>query len=135
MASAISSLPVPVSPLITTVASVGATTLTMSRASRSPWLAPTICGKPVSNGSPSLAARSRRRGRLPQLVGTGVFCRSMDMVAAYALIVCDSFRLRNRTVEQVPPAGQPQIEVLFAHHMEIEGDTTFEEGKDNPRDI
>src|SRR5277367_6820653 len=51
MASAISSLPVPVSPLINTVASVGATIRTIPSTRRRASLLPTIRGEPLSQSS------------------------------------------------------------------------------------
>src|SRR5258706_6895103 len=51
MASAISSLPVPVSPLINTVASVGATTRTISSTRRRASLLPTMRGNPLPQSS------------------------------------------------------------------------------------
>jgi hypothetical protein len=37
-----------------------------------------------------------------------------------------------RTVEQAPPAEQPQMEGLLAHPLEMDSDTTLEEVEDNP---
>src|ERR1700719_4384251 len=51
MASAISSLPVPVSPLINTVASVGATIRTIASAPRRLALLPTMLGNPLPQSS------------------------------------------------------------------------------------
>lgn len=51
MASAISSLPVPVSPLINTVAPVGATTRTMPSTRRREALLPTMWGNPLPQSS------------------------------------------------------------------------------------
>src|SRR5580700_2319297 len=51
MASAISSFPVPVSPLINTVASVGATIRAIPRARRSAALLPTMRGNPLPQNS------------------------------------------------------------------------------------
>src|ERR1700704_4626118 len=51
MASAISSLPVPVSPLITTVAPVGATTRTMPSTRRREALLPAMWGNPLPQSS------------------------------------------------------------------------------------
>src|ERR1700730_16428482 len=51
MACAISSLPVPVSPLINTVASVGATTRTIASAPRRAALLPTMLGNPLPQSS------------------------------------------------------------------------------------
>src|ERR1700689_4232441 len=51
MASAISSLPVPVSPLINTVASVGATTRTKPSTHRRATLLPTMRGNPLPQSS------------------------------------------------------------------------------------
>src|ERR1700676_490664 len=56
MASAISSLPVPVSPLINTVASVGATTRTMSSTRRRAALLPTMRGKSMPRSSSQSSA-------------------------------------------------------------------------------
>src|SRR5277367_5577791 len=51
MASAISSLPVPVSPLIKTVALVGATIRTIPRTRRRAALLPTMLGNPLPQSS------------------------------------------------------------------------------------
>src|SRR5260370_24536642 len=51
MACAISSLPVPVSPLISTVALVGATIRTIASAPRSAALLPTMLGNPLPQNS------------------------------------------------------------------------------------
>ena len=50
------------------------------------------------------------------------------------LIVCDFFLNMTRTVEQVPPAGQPQMEGRLACSVEVEGDTTIEGLKTTPGD-
>ena len=39
-----------------------------------------------------------------------------------------------RTVEQVPPAAQPQMEGSLADPVEMDSDTTLEEVEDNPGD-
>jgi|SRR5215471_15177831 len=90
MARAITSLPVPVSPVSNTVASVGATSATCARTGRNPPCLPTIVSRnEVGAWSGSSVSDVSERGNPPFIGGTGWYPLNGVKLAA-ALIISPS---------------------------------------------